>query len=334
MHSKQVQIDQNLLLLKQDQVCSNNIMCKVLAELEKLAFVSGYKGKPIFSYYSNSQMDEKEIISQISFQMNVFQASFQSFLRKHNNKYEYPENLPLITINEIIGQWIKEVNQSNPNNSIFFLDFLNVINGNSLSQSCQKIFNNLGKNDKPMNKRELKRQMNNFTNSSGVIGERLYQIEEEIARNGNYSNHIKLNKKREDNPIYQRLNKDKKIIDSYNQICDKNLLYIMAYLEYIAFEFDNTLRTKYQYIFINNTPNKFTITETINKRLNEFCDYYLKLENYDGYEFPQKLPLVMIENQIKEWIKIIPDTNDTKNIKIFFFEVLSRLKDPLNENVK
>lgn len=326
MHSKQVQIDQNLLLLKQDQVCSNNIMCKVLAELEKLAFVSGYKGKPIFSYYSNSQMDEKEIISQISFQMNVFQASFQSFLRKHNNKYEYPENLPLITINEIIGQWIKEVNQSNPNNSIFFLDFLNVINGNSLSQSCQKIFNNLGKNDKPMNKRELKRQMNNFTNSSGVIGERLYQIEEEIARNGNYSNHIKLNKKREDNPLYQRLNKNQEIKGLYYNKCDTNLLYIMAYLEFIAFSFDKNIKTKYQHVLTNKTPSAFTIKDSLNQKLDEFCEYYLKLEEYDGYEFPPKFSLVMIENQIKKWGKKIPD----QGIKSIFFEVLKTLKNPID----
>jgi len=322
----QIQVDKSLLLLKQDQVCSNNIMCKVLAELEKLAFVLGYKGKPIFSYYSNSQMNKEEIINQIAFQMNIFQISFQRFLRSHNNQYEYPENLPLQTIINIINNWIAQINQTNPNYSIFFLDFLNLIKGNSLSQRCQMVFNNLGKNDEPMNKRELKQQLNNFTNAGAVIGDRLNEVEEEIALKGNYSHQIKLNKKREDNPLYQRLNKNQEIKGLYYNKCDTNLLYIMAYLEFIAFSFDKNIKTKYQHVLTNKTPSAFTIKDSLNQKLDEFCEYYLKLEEYDGYEFPPKFSLVMIENQIKKWGKKIPD----QGIKSIFFEVLKTLKNPID----
>lgn len=322
----QKQINKSLLLLKQDQVCSNNIMCKVLSELEKLALISGYKGNPIFSYYSNSQMNEKEIIDQISFQMTIFQTSFQGFLRNHNNKYEYPENLPRQTIINIINNWIAQVNKTNPNNSIFFIDFFNIINGKSLSQTNQMIYENLGKNEE-MNKRELKKQMNNFANATAMVGERLNKVEEEIALKGNYSHQIKLNQKREDNPMYQRLNKNRALIKSYNDKCDKNLLYIMAYLEFMAIYFDDSIKPKYQYVFTNNTPVIFTIKENIYQKLYEFSNYYLKLEDFDGYEFPTKFSIEKIENQINNWAERIPD----QGIKSIFFEVLKTLKKPIED---
>lgn len=317
-------VNKDLLLLKQDQACSNDIMCRLLSELEKLAFVSGYKGKPMFNYYSNSQMKEKEIIDQITFQMNVFQTSFQSFLRTHNNKYEYPENLSRETIDIIINNWIDKVNKTKPNNTIFFLDFLNLINSKSLSQRCQMVFNNLGKKDEPMNKRELKRQMNNFTNAGAIIGDGLNKVEEELSLNGNYSHQIQLNKKREDNPLYQRLNIKRELIDSYSRACDQNLLYIMAYLEYIACYFDKTLTAKYQYALTDNTISLLNIKDRINKRLYEFYDYYLKLDEYDGYEFPMKFSLDIIENQIKKWKKKIID----QNYKSIFDGVLKQLQNP------
>lgn len=327
--NKQIQISKDLLLLKQDQICSNDIMCRVLAELEKLAIISGYEGEPLLSYYSNSQMNEKKIIEQISFQMNVFQTSFQSFLRSHNNKYEYPGNLPKSTITNMINKWISQVNKTNPDNSIFYLDFLNLLNSNPLSQRCQTVFKDLGKNDEPMNKRQLRKQMNNFTNASGIIGDKLNEVEEEIALNRNYTNKIELHKKSDDNPLYQRFNKNQKLITSYQTKCDQNLLYIMAYLEYITFCFDNSLKVKYQYIFNNNNISQFTVKENLSQKLHEFCDYYLKLEEFDGYEFPPKFSLEIIQKQIENWEKKIQN----QEIKSIFCEVLTTLKNPLDEKL-
>ena len=327
--NKQAQISKDLLLLKQDQICSNNIMCRVLAELEKLAIISGYEGESLLSYYSNSQMNEKKIIEQIAFQMHVFQTSFHSFLRNHNNKYEYPKNLPKSTIINMINKWTSQVNKTNPNNSVFYLDFLNLLTSNPLSQRCQTVFKDLGKNDEPMNKSQLKKQMNNFINASGIIGDKLNEVEEEIALNENYGNEIELHKKSDDNPLYQRFNKNQKLITSYQTKCDQNLLYIMAYLEYITLCFDNSLKVQYQYIFNNNIISNFTVKESLFQKLHEFCDYYHKLEEFDGYEFPPKFSLEMIEKQIEKWEKKILD----ENIKSVFYEVLTTLKNPLDEKL-
>ena len=125
----QIQSNRQLVSLKQDQNSSNSIMCKILSELENLAIYWGYKEKRIFGYYSTKAKDKKSIIDQILLQMTIFESSYKSFIKKHPNKqYEYPDNLQLSDIKEIIENWKKEIKKNKSNKSyLCYYDDLTMI---------------------------------------------------------------------------------------------------------------------------------------------------------------------------------------------------------------
>ena len=102
----QKQINKQEITVKQDQNASNSIMCKVLAELENLAIICGYKGEIYFNYYASKGQTKNQIKDQLAFQLAIFESSYKTFL-KHNKKekYEFPENLTYKDIISIILKW-------------------------------------------------------------------------------------------------------------------------------------------------------------------------------------------------------------------------------------
>ena len=58
----QIQINKQIVTLKQDQNISNSIMSKILAELENLAVLCGYKGKIQLNYYATKGQSKNEMI--------------------------------------------------------------------------------------------------------------------------------------------------------------------------------------------------------------------------------------------------------------------------------
>ena len=102
----QMQVNKQLVSLRQDQDSSNLIMCRVLSELENLAFCCGYEGQKIFGYYSTISKDFQEIINQIIFQMTIFESSYTNFKKNSPNKqYEFPNNLNFNSIIDIVNKW-------------------------------------------------------------------------------------------------------------------------------------------------------------------------------------------------------------------------------------
>ena len=75
----QIQINKQIVTLKQDQNISNSIMSKILAELENLAVLCGYKGKIQLNYYATKGQSKNEMINQIVYQMVIFYNSYKHF---------------------------------------------------------------------------------------------------------------------------------------------------------------------------------------------------------------------------------------------------------------
>lgn len=305
----QVQSNKQLVSLKQDQNSSNSIMCRILSELESLAICLGYKEKRIFGYYSTKSKDKKSIIDQILLQMTIFESSYKSFVKKHPNKqYEYPDNLQLSNIKEIIEKWKKEIKKDKSNKSYlaYYDEFLNILSNNNLSKNFNEEFENIDKDSGTITNEELKRAMNAGALATCYTNEKNNEIEKKITEKGDYKVNVVLNDDRKNNEFYNNIEKyDEKL----NQLKTELYIYldlILGNLEIYAVlkaNKENKLNIKYA----NNLKNKDLekkIISDYSKALKKYNDIYNKLFEEFSFNLPKEKK-DKIKKNLKFWKKNI-----------------------------
>jgi hypothetical protein len=313
---KQIQSNKQKVILKQDQNSSNQIMCKILSELESLAIDLGYKGKIIFGFYSTKSKDKKGIIDQILLQMTIFASSYKTFVKKNPNKqYEYPKNLKLEEIKKIIDDWKKSINKIKDKDKKLYLtyydEFLNILSDNDLSKNFNDEFEKLDQNSKKTTNSELKRVMN-----AGVLGacytnEKNNEIEEQINEKGDYEVNVVLNGKQEDNKFNKNM---EKYDEHFNKL--KTQLYeildlLMGNLEIYALlkaKKKNDLNVKYA----NNLKNK-NLEKTILSNFSKALEKYNNINNKLFQEFSfsiigeEKEKINKIKEDLEKWKNNVND---------------------------
>ena len=313
---KQIQSNKQKVILKQDQNSSNQIMCKILSELESLAIDLGYKGEIIFGFYSTKNKDKKSIIDKIILQMTIFASSYKSFVKKNpNKKYEYPKNLKLEEIKKIIDDWKKSINKIKDKDKKVYLtyydEFLNIISDKDLSKNFNDEFEKLDQNSKRTTNSELKRVMN-----AGVLGacytsEKNNEIEEQINEKGDYEVNVMLNGKQEDNKFNKNM---EKYDEHFNKL--KTQLYeildlLMGNLEIYALlkaKKKNDLNVKYA----NNLKNK-NLEKTILSNFSKALEKYNNISNKLFQEFSfsiigeEKEKINKIKEDLEKWKNNVND---------------------------
>ena len=103
----------------QDQKSSNDIMCRVLSELENLAITLSYPGKKYFGYYATIPGNYQDIINQIIFQMKIFDSSYKNFVKNNPGKqYIFPNNLQYTNVTGIVNNWISYLSEKADRKSV------------------------------------------------------------------------------------------------------------------------------------------------------------------------------------------------------------------------
>ena len=143
---KQIQLNK----LIQDKNSSNIILKNILSNLEKLAYLLGYRGKIFFKHYESDYLGKdgiNEIIRQLSTQLEDFEKSYKDFKEKYKD-YEFPDNLKLEYIIQIVENWKKGIIHKNNYNK-YFIIFLNILLNRKdyfLEDKYMKINNKLNNN--------------------------------------------------------------------------------------------------------------------------------------------------------------------------------------------
>jgi hypothetical protein len=303
----QTQTNKQIVTLKQDQNSSNFIMCKILSALENIAKILGYKERKIFDYYSTLSKDKNSVIEQILLQMKIFESSYKSYVKKHPNKqYEYPENLTLSDIKDIVDKWKNAIkkNKSNESYISYYDDFINILSNNSLSKTFNDEFENIDKNAKKISNVELKRVMNAASHSTCYTNEVNNNIEKEINEKGDYKVKVVLNGDRKDNKLNKNMEKYEEKFKNLKSDLNKYLDLILGNLElYAALKANtnNKINIKYANKLNNKDLEKKIISE-FSKALKKYNDIYNKLFEEFGFTLPKEE-----KNTIKK------DLNNWKN---------------------
>lgn len=175
-------------------------MCRILSELESLAFFCGYNGPRLFGYYATKPRNFQDIINQILFQMTIFESSYNNFKKHNPNKqYEYPNNLNFNDIVNIVNKWKSSVKTNNHSYEEYYNEFLNIISNNNLSKSFNNQFHNIDKNSPNITNAELRRIMNAGATAICYTNEKYDNIEKEIIEKGDYKVNVVLGGERKDN---------------------------------------------------------------------------------------------------------------------------------------
>ena len=310
----QTQINKQKVSLLQDQNASNTIMCRILSELENLVWALQYQGKKYFGFYATIPKNFQDIINQILIQMQIFESSFKSFKKANPGKqYIFPNNLQYSNIIDIVNDWkaflTKKYNETK--NSMFlevsryYDDFINIINEGNLSRSFKKEYDNLGKNSPPIDPNELRRIMNAGATATCYMNEKFSEIEEEVAKKGDYKINVVLNGDRKDNRFYNNLDNYDEALNNFKKDLENNLFNMLAYLEKFAILSMNPnlkIQPKYSKRIAINTEDKSTIL----KKYLEFADsfYSLHVSDEAGYKLPDN-DINIICNDINCWRKYI-----------------------------
>ena len=310
---KQIQSNKQKVILKQDQNSSNQIMCRILSELESLAIDLGYKGKIIFGFYSTKSKDRKGIIDQILLQMTIFASSYKTFVKNNPNKqYEYPKNLKLEEIKKIIDDWKKSIKDKDKKLYLTYYDeFLNILSDNDLSKNFNDEFEKLDQNSKKTTNSELKRVMN-----AGVLGacytsEKNNEIEEQINEKGDYEVNVVLNGKQEDNKFNKNMEKYDEHFNKLKTQLYENLDLLLGNLEIYALlkaKKKNDLNVKYA----NNLKNK-NLEKTILSNFSKALEKYNNISNKLFQEFSfsiigeEKEKINKIKEDLEKWKNNIND---------------------------
>ena len=307
-YQAQAQINKQKVALIQDQNASNMIMCRVLSELENLAIISSFTGKKIFGYYATIPNNYQEIINQIIIQMKIFESSYKNFKKTNPKKqYIYPENLQYTNIINIVNTWRKflyEKAQQTGNNKYadlikYYDEFLNIISDGNLSFSFKKEFENLGKDSPPIDENELRKVMNAGATASCFINEKFNDIEEQIAKKGDYKVNAVLMGDRKDNPFYNNIDKYDQNSVNYKIQLYNYLNLMLAYLEKFSILNESSMKKitpKYSKNIKINSKDK----DEIYKEYLNYIDKFFKFYNESIYKIPNE-QIKQIISDIKSW---------------------------------
>ena len=310
----QKQINKQEITVKQDQNASNSIMCKVLAELENLAIICGYKGEIYFNYYASKGQTKNQIKDQLAFQLAIFESSYKTFL-KHNKKekYEFPENLTYKDIISIILKWKEFLKKDKSNSSIevYYNSLLGLLEGKNLDKNVQEEFNNLDKNSGPTTKKDLKRMLNAGAIASTINGEKNQEIEKEMIEKGDYKVKVVIGGKREDNRFNQQfdkyeetLEKDKKELKT---IFDKAIGYLELYFQ---FHLESILNEDLKYAVKIKDDIKKDVFKNYQKYKDQFINKVsLISDNFDYNFFEKTKKLDKVEKDLEKWKTKIDKTD-------------------------
>jgi hypothetical protein len=311
MHT-QMQVNKQLVTLRQDQDSSNLIMCRVLSELENLALFFGYEGQKLFGYYSTKPSNFQEIINQIIFQMTIFESSYNNYRKNSpNNQYQFPNNLTFEKIISIVNSWKNFLKNKNNNHNYesYYDEFLNIISNHNLSKSFNQQFQNIDKNSQKMTNADLNRVMNAGTTAICYTNEKYNDIEREISEKGDYKVNVILGGDRKNNKFYKNMDLYDEKFKSLKNEFYYNLKLLLGYLElYVISKANNNpnIKIKYSNAIINRNNNIDVYAEYSNY-LDKLDDIYDKI--YDEFKFiiPDKE-----KEEIEKDIKLLKrNTNDS-----------------------
>ena len=319
----QTQLNRQKVALIQDQNSSNTIMCRILSELENLVISFSYPGKRYFGYYATIPNNYQDIINQIIFQMEIFESSFKNFKKINPGKqYIFPNNLQYTNIIDIVNDWknflMKKAKEKKDNmylNVIKYYDeFLNILNNGNLSRSFKKDFENLDKNSPPVNQTDLRRLMNAGATASCFTNDKYSEIEEEIAKKGDYKVNVVLMGDRKDNKFYNRMDKYDINLNNYKKELYNYLNLMLAYLEQLAILHSN----QYKPIVVKYSKQLTSFIQSKDQAASLFIDYFNKFYNhyYDNeldYHLEKK-EIDNIINDINTWKNSITDIGVKKEM--------------------
>ena len=267
-YQTQETLNKQKISLLQDQKSSNTIMCRILSELENLVIHFSYPGKRFFGFYATMPNNYQDIINQIILQMKIFDSSYKNFVKTNPGKqYIFPNNLQYVNVIEIVNNWklylaqkAKETRQQMYSNVIKYYDeFLNILSNGNLSMSFRNEFENLGNNSRPISENELRRVMNAGSTAVCFMNEEHNDIEQELAKKGDYKVNVELMKDRKDNKFYNSMDKYDEQLNNYKKELFSNLYPMLGYLEKYAIlnlNMNKTIQPKYNKFIKINTNNK------------------------------------------------------------------------------
>ena len=207
----QIQINKQIVTLKQDQNISNSIMSKILAELENLAVLCGYKGKIQLNYYATKGQSKNEMINQIVYQMVIFYNSYKHFIKTNpQKKYEFPSNFSYDDVVNLVNDWKKYLSKSNSSYIKYYDSFLNILKSNKLDSYILEEFDNLDKDSKPTTKEDLQKALNAGAIATSIISDKNKEIEKSIIEKGDYKVNIVIGAKSEQNRFNKQYGKYEK----------------------------------------------------------------------------------------------------------------------------
>ena len=307
----QMQVNKQLVSLRQDQDSSNLIMCRVLSELENLAFFYGYEGQKIFGYYSTNPKNFQENINQIIFQMTIFESSYNNFKKNSPNKqYEFPNNLTFNNIIGIVNNWKNFIKKQNINRNYesYYDEFLNILSNNNLSKSFNQQFQNIDKDSQKMTNADLNRVMNAGATATCYINEKYNEIEKEISEKGDYKVNVILGGDRKNNKFYNIMDsKDEKFKSLKNELY-YNLKLLIGYLElYVISKANKNANIKIKYSNEITVKNNTDVFAEYSKYLDKLDDIYNKIYEEFNFTIPEKE-----KEEIEKHIKLLKrNTNDS-----------------------
>ena len=309
-YQQQTYLDKQKVRLIQDQNSSNTIMCRILSELENLVINFGYPGKKYFGYYSTMPNNFQDIINQVILQMKIFESSYKNFIKNNPNKqYIFPNNLQYMNVIEIINTWkayliqkAKETKNPAINNILRYYDeFINILSNGNLSLAFKNEFENLGKNSANISPNELRRIMNAGSTAVCYMNEEYSNIEEEVAKKGDYKVNVILNGDRRDNKFYNNMDKYDEKLNNYKKELYNNLYTMLGYLEKYSLSHLNqykNIQTKYNK-YINNNINK---KEEIYNQYSFYLNLFYELYTSDKVDFEiDEKEINNIINDISFW---------------------------------
>lgn len=321
-YQMQQQINKQKVSLIQDQKSSNTIMCRILSELENLAISLSYQGPRYFGYYATIPNNHQDIINQIVLQMRIFESSYKNFVKTNpGRQYIFPNNLQYTNIVDIVNGWIayltkrsKETRQQMYENALkYYYEFLNILANGNLSYSFKNEFENLGRNEPPISQNELRRVMNAGSSAVVYMNEDHDDIEQQVAKHGDYKVNAVLMGDRKDNKFYNNMDKYDARINNYKKELDSYLYPMLGYLEKYA------IMNKISNKIIHPKYNSY-IKPNINDEnqvINQYSLYFNKLYDHYNMHMSDKIDYDLEPKELQQFINDITNwKNSTTNMEV------------------
>ena len=312
----QMKINKQAILLKQDQNSSNTILVKLMAELENLVILLGYKEKNYFNYYATKGQNKQEIINQIVFQMVIFESSYKNLVKNNpKQNYEFPENLTYQNVVSLISIWKQFLNKDKSYSHLikYYDSFLKILEGKRLDEYVKIEFANLDKDSKPTTKEDLKKALNAGAIATSVINEKNKEIEKNIIEKGEHKVNVVIGGKREDNKFYKAYEKTEENLKKLKKKLWKSFDNSIGYLEiYYNIHLDNRLK----YAYSVKEEIKKDIFGKYEKYKDEFIQNNEDICNEYDYEFfkDKKDKVKKLEKDLEKWKNLIGSKSIKKEL--------------------